>query len=141
MAVIKNSFPTPIGGQGLGGKTRHSNATQVAIPAGAIASGDTMTVAHLPQNARLLDMIIKNDAGVSLTFALGVAGEAARFRTSAALANGAVARGVNDGAVFARTVLYPTTPVVATFGAGATVPAGAILSISMEYIVDEPFAI
>lgn len=138
MAILKsNAGVFPIGGQGIGGKTTHGHYVEVQLPT-AIANGDTLVVAHIPSSALVTGFSTKNASNVSLTFALGDAALANRYRANAALAAGAADRAVADTGLFFRTILYPTTPVVATFGAAATPAAGSTISILVHYIVDEP---
>lgn len=142
MAKLINPNPVmPIGGAGLGGKTTHANTVQIAIPAGAIAAGDTYTVAHLPHSSRPIRMVLKNTSTVSFTFSLGTAANATEFRANGALAANAVATDLQTAAVLTRYTGYPTTPIVATFNTAVTVPVGSTMLVHFEYLVDEPVAI
>jgi hypothetical protein len=140
MAIVKTNIGLhPVAGQGVGGQTTHHSLWPVTFN-GAIANGDTAEVARLPANARLVGMTLKNDSGVSLTFALGDAATPARLRASAALAAGAQATGLADAGLFFRVqeAAYPYLSVIATFGAAAA-PTGP-LWVNISYLVDEPTA-
>lgn len=139
MANLKTNIGGhPIAGQGIGGQTTHHHLFPVSIN-GAIASGDTAEVARLPVQARIVNMTLKNAAGVSLTFSLGTAATPALLRASAALADGAQVSGVDTAGLFYRVPdsAYPYQSIIATFGAASAAPSGP-LWVNISYLVDEP---
>lgn len=151
MAIINsNAVATgaPVPGFGAGGGQVRTQYTTVTIPAGATTT-DTINFFRVPQNVRILRLIVKNaalgggtlnigDGGYTDANGVAVAADVDRYLAAQAVTAAGVVTAMATTGVFAKTGRSPVM-ITGGFAAGPTVTAGTV-ELAIEYTVEEPQA-
>lgn len=150
MAVFNStaiSSGAPVPGFGAGGGQVRTQYTTVAIPVGATTT-DTINFFRVPQNARILRVLGKNDALGAGTLNVGdggftgpagaVAADADRYVAAQAVTTAGQWSTMALTGLFVKTGAAPVT-ITGGFAAGTTTTAGNV-ELAIEYTVEEPQA-
>lgn len=151
MAIFNsNAIATgaPVPGFGAGGGQVRTQYTTVALPVGATTT-DTINFFRLPQNVRVLRLIVKHDALGAGTLNIGdggftdAAGAAVpadpdRYLAAQAVTAAGVVTTMAPTGVFLKTGNAPVM-ITGALAAGTTTTAGNV-QLAIEYTVEEPQA-
>jgi len=138
----------PVPGFGAGGGQVRTQYTTISIPSGTTTT-DSINVFRLPQNARVLRVLGKNDALGAGTLNIGdagytgqdgvaVAADPDRYVAAQAMTSASQWSTLALTGLFVRNGRVPLM-ITAAFAAGTTTTTGNV-EVAIEYTVEEPQA-